>query len=187
MMNSFSELLSKIKEGDETAFGDLYMQYCNKIDNFIFFRAGRDYEDIASEVWIGVSLKINDFEGSEGQFQAWLYRIARNRIADYFRKKRISTVDIDMVDSELAEELTIKADNDLPLIANEEIAEMNAFLKKNLTSKEYEILFLRVMADCSVKEVAEMTERTETAVRLLQHRALKKLSRLAVIKPPEVE
>ncbi len=181
MEQSFDDLLKKIQQGEESAFVQIYQRYCSRLDKFIYFRAGRDYEDISSEVWIGVTLRLHEFQGSEAQFQAWLYRIARNRIADYFRKNKITSVNIADMDDAVDKNYVINSDNDLLLISDEESVELNKYLKSNLKSHEYEIVYLRVIAGCSVKEVAEMTQTNEAKVRLIQHRALKKLSRTVVI------
>jgi RNA polymerase sigma factor (sigma-70 family) len=68
-------------------------EYGNRLFNFIRGRVPttEDAEDIIQEVWYQFS-KVVDIDSIE-QVSGWLYRVARNRITDNFRKKKNVLID----------------------------------------------------------------------------------------------
>ena len=99
--NSIREriLLLKIKHGDAGAYAELYDFYVEPIYRYVLFRvpAKELAEDVTSEVFLKVWERLSG--GSEVQnLRAYLYQVARNQIADYFRKDHQATLPVEMVD-----------------------------------------------------------------------------------------
>ena len=183
MLENFDQLLKKAKDGDDSAFGQIYKSFAPPLEKFLYLRSKSNYEELASDTWTGVVLKLKEFNGNEIQFRAWLYTIARNRMIDYFRKN--NTVPFDPT-IESFENLAGQNYAEDPTVADENLREINKFIRANLKTLEYEVVLLRVVSDLSVSEVAKIFKKPESAIRVIQHRALKKLSRMVVIKsPPE--
>lgn len=100
-------ILAKAKNGEQSAFGELYNLYFKKIYRFIFFRVSHKEvaEDLAEEVFLKAFTKISSTkEGSS--FEGWLYQIARNLVIDYYRQKK-STVALEDVENTLEYETNV--------------------------------------------------------------------------------
>ena len=67
----------------------IWMKHHNQLLFFISKRVDDPQiaEDILQDVFIKILSKINSLEDST-KLQSWLYQIARNTIADYYRKKK---------------------------------------------------------------------------------------------------
>ena len=101
--------------------------------------------------------------------RAFLYRIARNAIIDFYRKKKPSSLDA-MIDSEHPQELP---DPNIPNPgSNLDKAEMIDRLKQ-LPEHHYEILVLRFIQELTISEIATMMNESENTVSVRIHRALK--------------
>ncbi len=72
------------------AFGELYDIYLAPIYNFVLRRVGNetDAEDLTALTFEKALLSIDRYEWQGISFSAWLYRIASNNVADYYRKKK---------------------------------------------------------------------------------------------------
>lgn len=89
------ELMLKSVNGDKKAFYTLVSRWNKQIINF-FYRSISDQgiaEDLAQEVFISIWKSKN--YNPKAPFYAWLYQIARNKLIDYYRKKKHETVSID--------------------------------------------------------------------------------------------
>jgi RNA polymerase sigma-70 factor (ECF subfamily) len=163
----FTAVLSLAQAGDERAIGELYRTYNPSLVRFFAGQAPAVKEDLAQEVWLSVASSLASFEGGEDQFRAWLFTIARRRNIDHWRlvRRRPLEVGVELVDlpqPEPPDQLAIQS----------AIAELTA----GLTNEQTEVVLLRVVAGLSVEEVASMVGKTSGAVRVIQHRALRRLA-----------
>lgn len=120
-------------------FGKLYDAYVQKIYRFIFFRTQHreSAEDITSQVFLRALKNIQNFNLKQGYFSAWLYRIARNSVIDYYRTRPNEAA--------FPEAWDIASGIDLGqgLDAKQMIEKVQAYLKK-LKPEQREIITLRV-------------------------------------------
>ena len=80
----------------ETAWRD----FSGRIRRFIAQRAPADaVDDLLSEVFVKVHSRIDTLQ-AEDRLAPWLYRIARNTVADHHRKKRLDGPPLDTIESE---------------------------------------------------------------------------------------
>jgi len=171
-------------------FSQIYDQYIDKIYRFIFVKVNSQEiaEDLTSEVFlrcweafknqkskISPRTKAKLGAGQETQNsienpQAFLYQIARNLVVDHYREKgRTRVVSADCVpiidpNSNLEEKTLIKSDLEAVKAA-----------MFNLKSDYQDVLVWYYLEDLSVPEIAKMTNKSEGAVRVIVHRALKAL------------
>lgn len=83
---------------DPQAFGELYERYLTRIYAYIFRRVGnqQDSEDLAAHTFYRAFLKLDSYEDRGLPFVAWLYRIAHNLIANWYRDtKRASLLSLE--------------------------------------------------------------------------------------------
>ncbi|MEY2430810.1 MAG: polymerase sigma-70 factor, subfamily [Acidimicrobiaceae bacterium] len=167
--DDFEAVLSAAKLGDERAVSWMYRAYNPFLLRFLAGQAPEAKEDLAQEVWLSVASSLASFEGDEGQFRSWLFTIARRRTIDHWRMTRRRP-------REVKEELHEVADAERPdnLAIQAAIADLTA----SLTPNQAEVVLLRVVAGLSVEQVAVIVGKSPGAVRVIQHRSLRRLSSL---------
>ena len=172
-MKEEDKLIYKAKEGEAQAFGKLYDQYMPAIYRFIFFRVGgrkSDAEDLSHQVFLSAWQNIKRYEFQGFPFSSWLYRIAHNAIIDYYRTSK-SHLAIENIPEEISAEnsdIEEKLDRDLKL----------KLVKSALTELEPDqqnVGLMKFVNDLSNKEIATALDKSEGAIRVIQHRALKQL------------
>jgi RNA polymerase sigma-70 factor (ECF subfamily) len=167
-----SALITRAQRGDKIAIGMLYSNHVQAIYKYVRYRVDTDglAEDITSEVFLRMVRQLPRYTYTGAPFSAWLYRIAANCITDAFRGQYAHVVE------ELPDEVADDQPDPLDTLT---LAEDHDQLRQALQtlSPDYQnILILRFMNDVSHAEVAAAMDRTEAAVRVLQHRALKALA-----------
>ena len=107
-------------------------------------------------------------------FSAWLYKIAQNAINDHLRKV-YRTPDIQELDDSLPVYHTDSTPENLDKnMVLQEVRKAFEFLPIQYK----QILELRYIQDLTIEEVCEITGKSNLAVRLAQHRALKHLRKI---------
>lgn len=158
------------KAGDTAAFGRLYAKYAPGVFRFVSFRipVRENAEDITSNVFLRAWEAMRTFDPEKASFRGWLLTIARRQTIDQYRKKLNRDISLDESLPDVTEPLPDR------IQAQEE---GNAVLEalKTLSPAYAEILSLRFFGELETKEMAEVLGKSEGAVRILQHRALKEL------------
>ncbi|MBD3208004.1 MAG: sigma-70 family RNA polymerase sigma factor [Candidatus Nealsonbacteria bacterium] len=148
------------QKGNLEEFSRLYNKYVEKIYNFIYYKSfhKETAEDLTSETFLKALKGIKKFDSNKGSFSSWLYRIARNNVIDFYRKKKASSID---------EFWGIDSGEDIvsDIINKERVAEVKAYLKK-LDSEKREIVIMRVWDNLPYKEIAEIVGKSEAACKM---------------------
>ncbi|OGZ33142.1 MAG: hypothetical protein A2V69_01855 [Candidatus Portnoybacteria bacterium RBG_13_40_8] len=167
------ELLSRVAAGDRDAFGQLYDFYAPKIFRFIRLKVGSQAlaEDLSSESFLRIWEYLKEQEREiEESFRGLLYRVARNLIVDYYKRKSSQEILIDDDFKEFLEGHLIGDD----LRVSEDVEEVHRALVK--IKEEYQDVIIWYYVDeLSVPEIAKIMDKSQGAVRVLIHRALKTL------------
>jgi RNA polymerase sigma-70 factor (ECF subfamily) len=177
----FTEVLDAARRREPWALTALFREHHPPLLRFLRALERSAADDLAGEVWIAVAARVHAFRGDERAFRAWVFRIARNRLADH--RRQLTRRRTDPAPPERFEQHSSR-DDPAGLVADR-LAAQEAVdrLIAALPADQAEIVLLRVVAGLSADEVAELTVRTPGAVRVIQHRALK---RLALRFPPRV-
>ena len=142
-----------------------YNQYKDKIYNYFFYRLNFNRakaEDQTSEVFIKAFAKFESFD-ADRSFQAWIYAIAKNHLANYYRSACRE------VELQQAENLSV--DHKAKIEACLELEDIIEKIKL-LDSYCQEVLLLKFVDGFSNKEIAEVLSREEGAIRTQISRAL---------------
>lgn len=166
------ELVHKLVEGDEKALYELYNTYQRSLYSFIYKRLRDDEvtEEILQDVFIHVLESLRDFR-FQSSLKTFVYTIARNKIIDYIRKKKIKKVIFSTLPSYVVESLT-------QVDLNEEIEkkELQQKLEKTFSELPHEyqvILRLKYVENKSVQFIAETLLKTFKSTESLLYRARK--------------
>jgi RNA polymerase sigma-70 factor (ECF subfamily) len=172
---TFEEVLAAAKAGAEWAVATLYRDLNPALLRYLRARQSADAEDVASEVWIAAARTLQTFEGDETGFRSWIFTIARRRLIDHGRqaaRRRTDPADMGTFEGRAASDDTAAAG--LVSLSTREAVER---LVADLPPDQAEVVLLRVLADLDVADVARIMDRTPGSVRVLQHRALRRLAR----------
>ncbi len=151
------------------AFGRLYDRFIQRIYRYVYSRVGdaHEAEDITSQTFIAAYESLGRYR-ERGQFSAWLFRIARSKMNDHFRRNR-REVGLD------AAERIVEVDDALgALIQNEELIRLRSLIKK-INDDERELIRLRYVADLSFVEMGELLGKREDTVKKSVYRLLERL------------
>lgn len=156
---------------DRQAFLELYDAYFKRIYNYAYYRTlnQADAEEITSQTFLAALESIQRFEYRNIPVAVWLYKIASNALADLYRK-RGQTVELD----EEAAVAGICAEPEAVAIGNSEKEQLLRNLKA-LPPVQQQAIILRYMQNLSYKEISQILDKSEGAVKQLLHRGLTSL------------
>jgi RNA polymerase sigma-70 factor (ECF subfamily) len=157
------------------AFGELYDLYVEPIYRFILFKVktATEAEDLTAEVFLKTWDYILRRERKIDNFKAFIYRLARNAVADYYRQGVQSESSRSHEEMELIPE-AIELNIATVVEKNSELVGIERGLR-TLKDEYREILILRYVEDYSVADIAKIVEKSRGAVRVNLHRALNAL------------
>ena len=166
------ELIELAKE-DRQAFGVLYERYLPKIYSYVYHRTGNshDAEDLTAKVFQRALGHIGSYEDRGLPFQAWLYRIAHNLVANWHRDQ--GRRKIIALDDYVAHSLRSEAPDRLAEESQEREQLMEAV--RRLPEDRQQLLLLKFIEQMSNKQIGQIMGRTEGAVKSLYHRTLSAL------------
>jgi RNA polymerase sigma-70 factor (ECF subfamily) len=163
--------------GERWALTELFRAYHPGLLRFLRGQDRSAADDLAGEVWMAVAQRLSTFDGDTRAFRSWLYTIARNRLADHRRRALRRRT---MPSTAEAMEPHIRPTDDAGDPGERVVGAVSAQdavdrLVAALPPAQAEVVLLRVCAGLDVSEVARITGRSPGAVRVLQHRALRRL------------
>lgn len=150
-------------------FAQLYERYFDRVYAFALTRT-RDRaaaEDVTAETFRVAFENLPRFEWRGVPFSAWLFRIAANAAADQAKatSRAEGLGEMDVAGEESWEGRLIEVETKARLFE----------LVKRLPEDQRRVIVMRFGEERSVREIAGALNRTEGAVKLLQHRAMQKL------------
>ena len=170
------DIIDKAINGDFDAFGELYQENIQRIYNYIYYRTGNrsDAEDLTARVFQRALRHIQTYTKTDVPFSAWLYRIAHNLVANFYRdNNRKREVPIEEQENYLPQAEHLES----TLIKNEQVESLLKVIRK-LPSDRQLVIILKFIEDMSNVEIARILERSEGAVKSLYHRTLLDLREL---------
>jgi RNA polymerase sigma-70 factor (ECF subfamily) len=157
---------------DPGPFERVYDAHVVAIYRFIYARVGNhpDAEDLTAQVFVRAVEQL-DTTRDPGQIAAWLYRVAQNATADYWRAfYRLPLVGVDHVAPGWE-----PADDSGPVMEPDERASVRVqALLRRLPDHYRRVLELRFLERLSVAETASAMGITSGNARVLQYRALRR-------------
>jgi RNA polymerase sigma-70 factor (ECF subfamily) len=167
----FDSALAAAKTGAEWAIVALYREFQPFLLRYLRAQSLTDAEDLASETWLQAAARLDRFDGDEFAFRRWLFTIARRRVVDFRRRERRGRMLVGLAPVEPY----APVDPETQALAMSETEAALARIAR-LPADQAEIVLLRVLAGLDVENVAKIVGKRPGTVRVLQHRALKRLS-----------
>jgi len=166
--DELAELIRGSKRGDDVALAKLCAYVYAHIYAFLYYRVSQpeDAEDLTSEVVLKI---IKALKRQRGNFHAWMYRIARNRLIDYYRQRAVR------------QEISLTDVPQRELIRTEDVSKQIVTKEKlrkgleHLTDEQKQVIILKFIQGYNNHEVAHIAGKSVGAIKVLQFRALKAL------------
>jgi RNA polymerase sigma-70 factor, ECF subfamily len=155
---------------DPDAFAVLYRRYLPRVYRYIYSCVGEKHaaEDLSALVFGAAWEGLPNYR-ERGSFTSWIFRITRNKVNDYFRRKR-TNIPLEQVSATLASEL----DPHAWLEKNETLRKL-AVILEGLDEQQRELLRLRFAAELTYVDMAKVLNRSEGAVKMALRRLLDSL------------
>jgi RNA polymerase sigma-70 factor (ECF subfamily) len=169
-------LVAAARSGGGWAFGRLWEELAPSVAAYLRGRGVRDADDVTSDVFLAAFRGIGGFRGDGVAFRSWLFTIAHHKGVDAHRRPASREVLVDAVGAGAGRGLDLVRARSAEDVAMEQIAGDRAVRQlATLTDDQRAVLLLRVVADLSLAETAEVLGKPVGAVKALQHRAIARL------------
>jgi RNA polymerase sigma-70 factor, ECF subfamily len=168
------QLVVEAQRGQRDAVAALYQAHVHRIYRYLYLRVPttEDAEDLTAEVFLRMVELLPTYRVTGAPFEAWLYRIAAAKVADFYRARKRQPTHLlpeEVEDAEFALDDALEPDEFLPPLRR---------ALAQLPQEQQDILVLRFVERKSHEEVAELLGKSVSAVKSTQHRALTRLTAL---------
>jgi len=167
------DLVLRACRHDSQAFADLYDIYADRIYQYVFYRVGdvAEAHDLSAQVFLQAWEAIGKYRWKGRPFSAWLFRIAHNLVVDYHRTRR-ETLPLEGKDFD--QPLVAETPEARPEHFAESVITANRLLKAvtQLTEEQQQVIILKFLEGYSTREIAQILDKRQGAIRGLQFRAL---------------
>lgn len=168
----FETALAAAQRGEDDGVAVLFRDVHPRLARYLDAREPRAAEDLEGEVWLAVARGIARFAGGQEEFRAWVFSIARRRLADH-RRTAVRRATVPKPAAEL--DTPDHAGPETIVLGDLEAKAAIAFVSAHLPHDQAEVVLLRVVGGLGVDQVAELLGKRAGTIRVLQHRALKRL------------
>ena len=168
------ELVERGQRGDRDALEELYLVHFDRIYSYLHLTVGNrhDAEDLTTQTFLRMLESIGKFRFQSAPFSAWLFRIAHNLSMDHFRANRRWQPEEEVPEPPGSEERSAE-DEAFRSLGRQSMLE----LIDSLSHEQQQVLTLKFVFGFSNAEAATILDKTEGAVKSLQHRALVSLQK----------
>jgi RNA polymerase sigma-70 factor (ECF subfamily) len=172
--DALEPVLAQARNGDPAAFRTVYDQFGPAIFRFFCRRTG-DAEvaaDLTSEVFLRVHRAIDADQTWRVSFTSWLYRIARNQLIDHLRSVRRRP------QTELTDALPYAGGDGMDEHVDRRLVAREVRRVLHELRPEYaQVLRLRFFKEMSHAEIGRALGKSEAAIKVTHHRALRAFQR----------
>ena len=168
---AFESTLVAAQNGAAWAFTSLWTEYAPAVAGFLKARGSNEPDDLTSEVFLAVFDQIGTFRGGQAEFRSFVFSIAYRRLVDELRMRARRGIHEEWSPDTDARR-TPSAEDD----ATTRLGDAQALRVLDiLSSDQRDVMVLRIVADLTIEQVAEVLGKREGAVKQLQRRALENL------------
>lgn len=167
----FDDVLVAAQAGAGWAFEVLYRDLAPAVTGYLRLHGAAEPDDLASETFIGVFTGLAGFRGDQSGLRAWVFTIAHRRLQDDWRRRSRRP--------QLADDAAGATDGVGGDVEDDVLCRMGADevsrLCGGLPADQRSVLLLRILADLTVEQVAQVMDRSTASIKALQRRGLRTL------------
>lgn len=179
-MDKEKQWIKKIKKNaNHSAANELISKYYKEIYAFMY-KQTLDAElslDLTQEIFISVLKTIGSYDERKALFRTWLYKVASNRLVDYYRSRhyRYNQLAISIEDFEFEDE----EDMVISLEYKQDIEKVT-YIINQLNASTQQIMRLRLFGEYTLLEIAEMENIPLSTVKTRYYAALKPMKEILI-------
>lgn len=158
-------------------FAELFREHYPRIYNYFRYRVDlqEDAEDLTSTAFERAYANREGFDAAKGTFSSWLFRIAHNVLANYYRTRQRRSVH--EAEGDLPADLVTPAPSpETQVIQEENVARLLGGLR-GLSQRDQEVITLKFAGQLSNREIGQIMELKEKTVSVVLWRAMGRLQR----------
>lgn len=168
-------LLTQMRQGKTETFGRIYREYIDRIYRFIYLKVAtkEDGEDLTSQTFFRALEYLARPDAQVENLQAFLYRVARNQVIDYYRARGQWQSSLEV--GELAEQVP-DASLDLALEFDKKLDVETVRQALKAVNPDYQdVIIWYYVEEQTIAEIGQILEKSQGAVRILIFRAIRSL------------
>ncbi len=173
MRDNFSPDEIERAKTDTQLFAEVFRRFAPRIFSYLASRipTQSDAEELSGQIWEQVVKSLPKFKPvHEGSFPAWLFRIARNKLTDFYRKKKLQTVSLETIVN-----VSIETQSPTEELKKKEVFVLVVEVMAKLPKKQREAVELKYFSDLKNKEIAAVLKVDERTVASNLSRAVRKM------------
>lgn len=167
-----------VSDESKLNFAELFQQFYPRVYNYVRYRVNvpEDADDLVSAVFEKGYVNRDQFDPDKGNFSAWIFRIAHNTLANYYRSRERRA---NWESSELSLEhlKTPEASLETRVIQQEAILQLLTGLQR-LNERDQEVISLKFAGRLSNREIGEIMDLKEKTVSVVLLRAMRRLQQI---------
>ena len=180
-MHDFATALAAARSGLPSGFDWLFGMVGAPLVRYFRAQAAWDPDGLANEVLVRAFTQVDQFQGDESGFRAWVFSIAKCRLIDErratARRPRPSLLDSNVIELFGGDAEREAVDN----LGNDWVEEILSALEPD----QRDVLVLRVVSDLTIPEIADALGKSLGAVKALQRRGLAAVRRRLEAEAPD--
>ena len=158
-------------------FSQFYRDNIKKVYRFIFLKVNSSElaQDLTSEAFLRTWKYSNSRASQLRDARAFVYRVSRNLIIDWYRSKDTRTVSLDDPSVELAVAPSLSEKSvDYKLSIQSDVDQVKKAIEK-IRPEHGDVVLLHYLNDLSIEEIADIYSESEGTIRVWLHRGLNEL------------
>ncbi|MBX9719505.1 MAG: sigma-70 family RNA polymerase sigma factor [Microbacteriaceae bacterium] len=168
---AFATVLVAAQAGASWASTRLWNDHAPAVSGFFTARGSREPDDLTSEVFLVVFDRLAEFRGDAAAFRSFVFSIAYRRLVDELRMRGRRGETVEMLAEEDPRRASSAEEEATTRLGDQRALAMIA----SLPADQRDVMALRIVADLTVEQVAEVLGKRPGAVKALQRRALERL------------
>jgi RNA polymerase sigma factor (sigma-70 family) len=165
---SDDDLARSAQRGESWALTEVWHRYSPAVVAYLHGRGVVDAEDMTSEVFLQVFRRMDRFRGDETDLRTFVFSVAHARYVDDQRRVAPRGINAEFVEERHDAVAPSAEAHALSALATERVRD----LIEALSPDQRDVLLLRIVADLSLEQTAEVLDKSVGAVKSLQHRGL---------------
>lgn len=158
---------------DVQTFLEVFKKFNGQIYGYVYLRVSKNRavaEDLTQEIFIKAWQNRDKFNAKISSIKTWLYTIAHNRVIDHWRKAKIDTLDIEVIEHGVnGNESTVEDE-----LMSEHV--LNQLHK--LDSSDQDLITWRYIQELEIEEISEIIGKNYNTTKVAIHRALQRLKQI---------
>ena len=173
-IHDFDAVLEGARANRPEAWDRLYRWLAPGVAGYLRMLGAREVDDLTSEVFLAVFRRVGTFQGSETNFRSWVFTVAHSRLIDE-RRRRGRRPDADPLD--FVDELPSTQNTEDVALRALDVASIEAICGQ-LPVDQRSVVLLRIIADLSIEQVAQILDKSPGAIKQLQRRGFESARKL---------